>query len=406
MTTIIELVEYIKANVNLMDYAARHYGFKFRDSGGNIVSACCELKSHGGSDDTPSFQYHRDTNSFFCQGCKKGGGIIELVSDMEDLAPKGETFVEIVKLICNNEGIDCSFLDNKKPVDPVVEQELERRSILALKYRDDLWANKNSRGFQYLLLRGFTEQTIRNFNIGITAPNESKFGLANISNRISIPIPNSSGNRILGFSFRTLDEDDPAKYINSVTDNIFHKGSIFYGWANAIKTIRQTKHVYVVEGYFDMISMHQIGLKNTIAMMTNRMTEEQIAILSKFVKNVTLVLDQDEAGMKGFNDTLITMLMYGLNVKVVTSLGFKGKDINDACIKLKWDAKKVETLISSNSVDAILFKLNTALDKYDEKVMVMREQILKIADIITANIQDETKKTVIKAHVEKRLGLR
>lgn len=292
-----------------------------------------------------------------------------------------------------------------KPVDPKIAQELERRTALALKYKKDLWDNKDSQAFQYLLARGLKEQTIINFNLGVTAPNESKFGLANISNRISIPIPNSNGNRVLGFSFRTLDEDDSAKYINSVTDEIFQKGTIFYGWAHAIKTIREKKHAYVVEGYFDMISMHQIGLKNTVAMMTNRMTEDQIAILSKVVKSVTLVIDQDEAGMNGFNETLITMLQYGLDVKVVTSLNYKGKDINDACVKLKWDAKKVEALILNNSHDAVLFKIKESLDIYDEKVNVMRERILKVSNVLTSNIQDESKREVIKKYTEQRLGL-
>lgn len=399
-----EFVDNLKNDVNVMDYAIKNYGFEFSPSGKLMVSSC-KLKSHSGDDDTPSFQYHTDTNSFYCQGCKKGGGIIEFVSIMEDLEPRGESFIELVKLICKNEGIDCSFLDSKKPVDPKIAQELERRTALALKYKKDLWDNKDSQAFQYLLARGLKEQTIINFNLGVTAPNESKFGLANISNRISIPIPNSNGNRVLGFSFRTLDEDDSAKYINSVTDEIFQKGTIFYGWAHAIKTIREKKHAYVVEGYFDMISMHQIGLKNTVAMMTNRMTEDQIAILSKVVKSVTLVIDQDEAGMNGFNETLITMLQYGLDVKVVTSLNYKGKDINDACVKLKWDAKKVEALILNNSHDAVLFKIKESLDIYDEKVNVMRERILKVSNVLTSNIQDESKREVIKKYTEQRLGL-
>lgn len=401
-----EFVDGLKANINLMDYATKNYGFEFKDTGANLVPACCKLPTHGHVDDTASLMYYRDTNSLYCHGCKNGGGIIEFVSMMEDIESKGEGFIEIIKLICKNEDIDCSFLDNKKPLDPKIEQELERRTVLAIKYRNDLWTNKDSQGFQYLLSRGLTEQTIRNFSLGITAQNESKYGLANISNRISIPIPNSTGKKILGFSFRTLDEDDKCKYINSVTDDVFHKGSIFYGWSHAISDIRKLKHVYVVEGYFDMISMHQIGLKNTVAMMTNRMTEDQIVLLGKYVKNVTLVIDQDAAGLQGFNDTLITMLQYGLNVKVVVSLGYKGKDINDACNKLKWDAKAVEALIIKNSRDAVMFRLSNFFDEYDEKVNMMREKILKVSGILTANIQDEAKKEVIMKYAEQRLGLR
>lgn len=398
-----EFINELKTNVNVMEYAAKHYGFEFIDTGANIVKASCKLKSHGHVDDTPSFMYHRDTNSFFCEGCKKGGSIIELVSIMEDLDTRGNDFIQIVKLICENEGIKYDF-DTEK-VDPATEMELERRTQLAINYRNNLWNNKDGRGFQYLLSRGFTEQTIKDFSLGLTSPNESKFGLANISDRISFPILNSTGKRVLAFSFRSLDETDQAKYINYSTDEIFHKGEIFYGWAHAIREMRTKKHVYVVEGYCDMISMYQVGLKNTIAMMTNQMTEQQIALLAKFVKNVTLVIDQDQAGINGFNNTIIMMLEYGLNVKVVTSLGYMGKDMNDVCNKLNWNLSKVEALITSNSVDGIMFKLGAALDKYDEKMLALVDKVLRISDVLISSVHDPVRQKVYRNYVNKRLGI-
>lgn len=398
-----EFINELKTNVNVMEYAAKHYGFEFIDTGANIVKASCKLKSHGHVDDTPSFMYHRDTNSFFCEGCKKGGSIIELVSIMEDLDTRGNDFIQIVKLICENEGIKYDF-DTEK-VDPATEMELERRTQLAINYRNNLWNNKDGRGFQYLLSRGFTEQTIKDFSLGLTSPNESKFGLANISDRISFPILNSTGKRVLAFSFRSLDETDQAKYINYSTDEIFHKGEIFYGWAHAIREMRTKKHVYVVEGYCDMISMYQVGLKNTIAMMTNQMTEQQIALLAKFVKNVTLVIDQDQAGINGFNNTIIMMLEYGLNVKVVTSLGYMGKDMNDVCNKLNWDLSKVEALITSNAVDGIMFKLGRALDKYDEKMLALVDRVLRISDVLISSVHDPVRQKVYRNYVNKRLGI-
>ena len=404
MTDIKEFVDNLKMNVNVMDYAAKHYGFEFIDTSANIVKASCKLKSHGHIDDTPSFMYYRDTNSFFCQGCKKGGGIIELVSIMEDIVTKGQGFIEIIKLICENEGIECN-LDTERKISPEVALEIDRRTQLAVTYRDNLWNNKDGRGFQYLLSRGFTEQTIRDFNLGITAPNESKFGLANISDRISFPILNSVGKKVLAFSFRSLDETSEAKYINYSTDEIFHKGEIFYGWAHAIRKIREKKHVYVVEGYCDMISMYQVGLQNTIAMMTNQMTEQQIALLAKFVKNVTLVIDQDQAGLNGFNNTIIMMLEYGLNIKVVTSLGYMGKDMNDVCNKLGWDLQKVESLLNSNSVDGIMFKLRSALDKYDEKMLALSDRVLRISEAMISSVQDPVRQDVYRNYVKKRLYL-
>lgn len=404
MSDIKEIVENLKMNVNVMEYAKRHYNFEFIDSGANIVKASCKLKSHGHTDDTPSFMYYRDTNSFFCQGCKKGGGIIEFVSIMEDLETRGQDFIEIVKMICNNEGIECN-LDNERKVSPEVALELERRTKLAVTYMKNLWDNKDGRAFQYLLSRGFTEQTIKDFSLGVTSPNESKFGLSNISDRISFPVLNSVGKKVLAFSFRSLDDNDSAKYINNSTDEIFHKGEIFYGWAHAIRKIREKKHVYVVEGYCDMISMFQVGLQNTVAMMTSQMTESQIALLSKFVKNVTLVIDQDQAGINGFNNTIIMMLEYGLNVKVVTSLGYMGKDMNDVCNKLKWNQEKIEALLNTNSVDGIMFKLRGALDIYDEKMLALSDRVLRISEAMISSVHDPIRQDVYRNYVKKRLGL-
>lgn len=405
MNDIKEVVEYIKSNVVVMDYAAKHYGFEFKDSGNNLVPASCKLRAHGNPDDTPSFMYQRDSNSFYCHGCKTGGTIFDLVGDMEGLETRGQDFIEIVKIICRNEGIEFNF-DNQKPVNPEIQLEIKRRTELAIKYRQQLWDSKDSQGFQYLIARGLTEKTIKNFSLGITSSNESKYGLANISNRIAIPILNTTGKQVLAFSYRTLDENAERKYINNGTDEVFHKGEIFYGWSHAIEMIRKTKHCYVVEGYFDMISMYQIGLKNTVAMMTSQMTEEQIALLAKTVKNITLVVDQDQAGMNGFNRTIVLMLKYGLNVKIVSSLSYAGKDMNDVCVKYQWDLAKVKAILDRNSKDAVMFKLDEALSIFDEKMMNMVNDVLVISNTLIDNIQDPSRQEVIKSYVNKRLGLR
>lgn len=401
MNTITELTDYVRMNVNLKEFMIREYGFEF----GTGSMACCKLNAHGGTDDTPSFMYYAETNSFFCHGCKTGGNIIDLVADQEGLDKKGQDFIQILKIICEKENIKFNF-DNEKPVDPRIAQELDRRTQLAIKYRKQLWEAKDSEAFQYLISRGFTEQTIKNFNIGVTSPNESRVGLANISNRIAFPIINSAGNKVLAFSFRTLEDTKDRKYINYATDEIFHKGSVFYGWSQAIKHIREKKHAYIVEGYCDMISMFQVGLKNTLACMTNRMTEDQISILARTVKKITIIIDQDEAGEKGFNETILTMLEYGLEVNIVTHLNYKGKDMNDVCIKLGWDKDKVEALLIQNSVDGVMYKLRQALDKFDEKTLKLVESVLRISNVMIDSVQDNVKRDVYREFVNKRLGLR
>lgn len=402
MSKLTELVDNIKANVNLMEYAEKNYDFEFTKSG-KVWMSKCHLKGHE-LDKTASFTYKEDTNTYKCYGCDMYGTIIDFVANMESIDPEGQGFIDIVKIICDNEGIP--FVIDTRPPDPEAESMKEAKTLLALAYQKYLWENKSSYGFQYLLSRGLTETTISNFYLGLTSENESRYKLSGISNRICIPIFNSTGDKVIANSFRQLDDNESErKYKHDVTDKIFHKENIFYGWSHAIKEIRAKKHVYIVEGYFDMISLYQVGIKNSLAMMTNRMTDNQIELLSKYVKNVTLILDQDEAGMKGFNATIALMLSKGMNVRVIPGLNFKGKDMNDVCNKLAWDYGKVESLLNSNSKDAVMYLMTSVLEKYDEVMFSARDKVMRASSAILSCVQDPVKKANMESYVNNRIGI-
>ena len=117
-------------------------------------------------------------------------------------------------------------------------------------------------------------------------------------------------------------------------------------------------------------------------------------------------MKEDEAGEKGFNETILTMLEYGLEVNIVTHLNYKGKDMNDVCIKLGWDKDKVEALLIQNSVDGVMYKLRQALDKFDEKTLKLVESVLRIPNVMIDSVQDNVKRDVYREFVNKRLGLR
>jgi DNA primase len=403
MSKLEELVENIKTNVNLMHYAETHYGFHFVRSGKVWMSAC-KLKGHS-LDKTPSFAYNEEKNTYKCYGCDESGSIIDLVGNMESIEPVGQGFFDILKLICDNEGIE--FNVSSRPPDPEAEAMKEAKTKLAIAYQKYLWENKSSYGFQYLLSRGLTENTISNFYLGLTSANESRYKLSGISNRICIPIFNANGDKVIACSFRQLDDNETErKYKHDATDKIWNKEKVFYGWSHALKHIREHKHVYVVEGYFDMISLYQLGIKNVVAMMTNRMTESQIELLSKYVKNVTLILDQDEAGAKGFQATIATMLNKGMNVRVVPNLGFKGKDMNDVCVKFDWDRAMVESLLNSNAKDAVMYLMSSVLEKYDEIMFQARDRVMRASTAILSCVQDPIKKANMEAFVNTRIGVK
>lgn len=403
MATIQEVKDKIKS-INLKDFADKHYKTNFRAAGSLYQTSCC-LPGHK-HDDSPSLTYYPESNSLTCFGCEeiKGGDIITFVSLMEGLEQTSQGFVEIIKRICKMENIECNL--NSKPVDPKIKQLKEYKTKCATLYRDNLWADKNSYGFNYLIDRGITENTIRAFHLGLTSENESRYGRVGISNRICIPILDSAGSGVIACSFRQLSgSDKEAKYIHDKNDEVFNKSNVFYGWSHAIESIRKLKHVYITEGYFDMISLYQAGLKNTLACMSNRMTEGQIKILASVTKNVTIILDQDEAGLKGFRETLPMMIREGLNVRVVPSLGFKGKDPNDVCNRLDWNGEEIQAFLSSQDKDAVQFLLSSVLDKYDDVILRARDVTLRTTVGLLDCITDPIKKKNYELYVNGRMNL-
>lgn len=399
-----DLIEHIKTNINLKDFATKHYGFEFAaDRGQKNIMANCRLKSHGKTDNTPSFAYKPATNSYQCYACHDSGSIIDFVANMEGLETSGEDFGEIIRIICEKENIP--FDTKEKKVDKKVMLELERRTDLATQYLLNLWKNKSGEAFQYLLYRGLTEQTIKDFALGLTSHNESRFGLSGISNRISFPIRSDNGKYVTAFSYRTLNRDDKCKYINNPEDEIFHKRQTLYGWAHAVKTIRETKTIYIVEGQMDMISLYQIGIKNAVATMTNIITDEQIAFIAKYAKKIIYIIDQDKAGENGFVSRLDSMLAAGLDVKVVNSLDYLGKDINEVCIKINWDYNTLINILNRNAVDGVFFKMNKLLNYYDQKMLDLQSSILSVFYNTLSSIPDEAKKATLKSYVANRLKI-
>lgn len=390
---IIEQVE----EINLKEFIEKHYNAKFVNN-----QCCCILDDH--NDKTPSFTYHPDSNRVTCFGCKEleGANIINVVAAKEKIEPRGEGFIRILKDICNKEGI--KFPENNKPLNQNAAQLIKHKTNCAVLYRDNLWNNKNSYGFNYLIDRGLTEQTIRTFSLGLTSENESRYGKGGISNRISIPILNSKGDGVIATSFRRLvGSESERKYLHDATDEVFNKKEVFYGYSHAIKDIREKKHVYIVEGYFDMISLYQSGMKNTLACMSNQMTIEQVTLLSKIAPNVTIILDQDSAGDKGYRNMLPEMLKLGLNVRVISNLGFMGKDANELCNKLEWDSNKIQAFINSKATDGVQFMLSSILDIYDDKMIQLRYNALSASDSVLRCVVDPIKKRNYEDFINRRL---
>lgn len=390
--------------INLKEFAEKYYGVEWK----NNKAICC-FPNH--REKTPSMSYVESSNIIYCHGCKEGGDIYKFVSLMENLDNKKE-FVDIMKKICELDGID--FPSYNKPVDQAVVKLLEEKTTFAKEFKENLWSNKGSNAFNYLLNRGLTDKTIATFHLGATKEkNETRYSShistkanINLSNRISIPILNRNGDKVIAMSFRDLSGlDNGYKYLHDSTDKVFNKKEVFYGYSHAYPHIKSYKHCYIVEGYFDMISLYQAGIKNTLACMTNQMTEEQINLLSSITKDVTIILDQDAAGAEGFARVFSYMLSKGLNINVVSSIDYLGKDMNDLCNKLDWDSENIKAVINRNSKDAIHYFLSNTLNKYEENLLMLRELAMRSTEIVLNNITDPIKKKNYKLMVNTRLGV-
>lgn len=411
--TIKELINKILLEVNLAEYCNNHYGANFNLNAERPFSNCIFHK-----ESTPSLQYNRDSNTIKCwakcysdkidaEFLESPINIFAVVGIKEGLETKGQDFMEILKIICGNTGIPLDIEGRK--VDPKIQELKEYKTNLAMFYHDNLKDDKNSNHLIHAYLRndrGIKPQTIADFKLGLTSENEAKYGRNFMSNRLSIPIFSDDGSYIVAISGRQLTgSSNEPKYKHDETDAIWKKGEMLYGYAHAKAYAKSKRHVYVVEGFFDMISLYQAGIKNVVAVMSNNVTVKQMEKIKSLAPNVTFILDQDEAGMKAFTPTLELALRNGLNVKVVTNLAFKGKDANDLCINLDWNESAISSFLYANSKDAIQYILSDVYDKYDERILQARYEALRFSNSVLELISDPIKRRNYQSYMDSRLGL-
>jgi DNA primase len=303
---------------------------------------CCPFHN----EKTPSFNIMSEKNMYHCFGCGAGGGIIKFYMEMEKLS-----FVEAVLALAKKNNIEVIYEGNadfipQKDSTSDAYKELYTRVSGSFHYfltqREEGSFAKN-----YLLQRGFTEQSIKNFQLGY-APRNRKWiktflrqkhysdafindsGLVStkypdysfFANRLMFPIHNKNGD-VVAFSARLLEGEGP-KYINSRESSIYKKREELYGFFQAKKRIRTEKKILLCEGNFDVIAFHQAGIDYAVASLGTALTEEQIDLFSRFVDTVFLFYDDDLAGQKACQKAIFMLRKKDLTVKII--LPDAGKD--------------------------------------------------------------------------------
>ncbi len=365
---------------------------------------------------TPSFHVSVTKGIYKCFGCGKGGDSVRFIMEHEKYS-----YPEALKFLAQKYNIEVE--ETVETVQDVEAQNARESLYIVSQYaagffEEQLWNGEEGRaiGLSYFKERGFREDIIKKFNLGYSPDVWDALTLNAIKNkhaeeylektglairndkgqlfdrfrgRVMFPIHNFTG-RVIGFGGRTLKTDKKvAKYVNSPESDIYHKSNVLYGLFHAKKAIRDLDNCYLVEGYADVLAVHQAHIENVVASSGTSLTIEQIRLIGRFTQNVTILYDGDAAGIKASLRGLDMILEEGLNVKVVS---FPEGDDPDSYMH-KVGAGEFKNYIENNRQDFILYKANILLAEAGndpiKRAGIIRdivESIAKIPDNIKASV--------------------
>ena len=375
---------------------------------------------------TPSFTVSPAKGIYKCFGCGKGGNSVNFVMDHEHF-----TYPEALKYLANKYNI---FIEEIVRTPEQEEAANDRESMFIVSntaneyFQEQLFNSDEGRaiGLSYFKERGFREGTLKKFQLGyspeksdafsthalkegykieflektgLTIPKESR-NYDRFHGRVMFPIRSLSG-RVLGFGGRILKSNvKAAKYLNSPESEIYHKSKVLYGMYYAKNSIVKKNRCLLVEGYTDVISMHQSGIENVVASSGTSLTIDQIKLVKRFTNNITLLFDGDAAGLKAALRGVNLILEEGLNVKVVT---FPDGEDPDSYAK-KVSSEELENYINSEAKDFIEFKCSLLLEEAKEDP-VKRAELIKDVAATIALIPDHVSRTVYAQTSSKILGI-
>ena len=398
-----ETVDRIYAAANIVDIVSDYV--TLRRKGVNYV-ACCPFHN----EKTPSFVVSPAKGLFKCFGCGKGGNAVTFLMEHESL-----TYPEALKMVAKRYGIE---VHEKELSEEEVRRNDDRESMFALNgWAAEYFANYLHHeaegmnvGISYFRrTRGLTDATIRKFGLGfcpakgdrmsqaaLAAGYKREFllstGLSLVSerdgslydrfrDRVIFPVHNISG-RIVAFGGRTLRTDKAvAKYQNSPESEIYSKKRELYGLYFAKKAIQQLNFAILVEGYLDVISMHQAGIENVVSSSGTSLTTEQIRLLGRFTKNITVIYDGDAAGIHASLRGIDMILKEGMNVRVVLLPEPEDPD----SFARAHTADEVQEYIRANEQDFLAFKARLLLKDAEgdpiRKAALIGDMVQSIAQI-------------------------
>ena len=378
-------------------------------------------------DKTPSFMVSPSKQICKCFACGEGGTAINFLMKHEQI-----TYPEALRWLAKKYNIE---IQEKELTDEEKKEQSDRESMFivnewAMKYFEEILKNDPDGiaiGKQYFRSRGIRDDIIAKFNLGFALPKRDalataaqkagykaeflvKTGLCygedalrdRYAGRVIFPWLNVSG-KVVAFGGRLLDSRTKGvqqKYVNSPDSEIYHKERELYGLYQAKKAIAKEDRVYMVEGYTDVIAMHQCGLENVVANSGTALSVHQIKLLRRFTQNITLLYDGDEAGIHAAMRGTDMLLAEGMNIKVLL---LPDGDDPDSFSK-KHSAQEFKDYIEKNATDFIGFKTRLTVENVTDPVK-RSEAIGGIVKSISV-IPDQILRSTYLSELSQRLGIK
>ena len=379
-----QTVERIKDASNIVDVVSEFV--TLRKSGSNYKGLC---PFH--NEKTPSFYVSPARGTCHCFGCGKGGNAISFIMEHEQM-----TYPEALRWLAHKYNIE---IKERELTDDEKREQSERESMFIINewvsnYFEDILHNNVDGvaiGMQYFRTRGFRDDVIRKFKLGYDLSDRLALARAaklkgyqdeyllktgvcyrndrgelvdRYSGRVIFPWIGISG-KVVGFGGRVLDSRTKGvnqKYVNSPDSDIYHKDHELYGIYQAKKAIAKEDRVYMVEGYTDVISMHQCGIENVVANSGTALSIHQIHMLHRFTANITLLYDGDSAGIHAALRGTDMLLQEGMNLKVLLLPDSEDPD----SFARKHSSDEFKDYIESHATDFIRFKTALLLDNEND----------------------------------------
>ncbi len=393
-----QTIQQILSRIDIIDVIG---GFiKLKKRGANFLGLC---PFH--NERTPSFTVSPSKEIYKCFGCGRSGNTISFLMENEKLS-----YVEALRWLANRYNIEVE----ETAVSPEVRQlQHVSESLYIINdfaqkfFAEQLFETEEGKdiALPYLKGRGFNESIIRKFGLGYAPDKKDAFtkkALANQYNaellqksglvvqrndqladnyrdRIIFPIHNNSG-KVIGFGARLIKSNDKApKYINTPENELYVKSKILYGMYFARQLLDKSNECLLVEGYTDVLSLHQAEIENAVASGGTALTQDQLRLIKKYTKNLTIIYDGDAAGIKAALRGLDMALEEGLNVKLVL---IPDKEDPDSYLQ-KLGANNFKAFVQENKKDFVLFQLDASLKEAGADSNRKSEVVNQVAETIS-----------------------